>query len=178
MTLAVVLVVIAVLSLVFVIRIGVLRTLQTSKDAALATQIEPLDVEAFRVLADPHEDAYLRRQLTASEFRRVRRARLQAMAAYVRTAGRNAAALVLIGQRSLVSGDAASAEAALQLVNQALLLRRNAAIVLVRIYLDLAWPHSLVPADRLLDGYRELGSAAMLLGRLQNPTAPVRISVH
>jgi len=178
MTLAVLLVVIAVLSLVFVVRFAVLRTLQTSRDAALATQIEPLDVKAFRVLTDPGEDAYLRRHLPASEFRKVRRVRLQAMAAYVRVAGRNAAALALVGQRVLASGDAASAEAALQLVNQALLLRRNAAVVLVRIYLDLAWPHSLLAVNGLLDGYRELGSAAMLLGRLQNPAAPVRISIQ
>lgn len=176
MTLAVILVIAAVLSLVVIFRLAVSRSLQVSADASLASQIEPLDVEAFRVLADPDEDAYLRRRLPASEFREVRRARLRAMAAYVQTAGRNAAALVLIGQQAQASADPRTSEAALQLVNQALLLRRNAAFALVRIYLVLAWPYSPLAAAPVLDGYRQLSGAAMLLGRLQNPAAPVRIS--
>jgi len=177
MTLAVVLVIAAVLSLVVIVRVAVLRGFEVSESASLASQIEPLDVEAFRTLADPGEDAYLRLRLPAAEFLKLRRARLYAMAAYVLTSGRNAAALVLIGQRALASSDPHTAEAALQLVNQALLLRRNSAFVLIKIYLALAWPHSPLAAAPVLDGYRQLSGAAMLLGRLQNPAAPVRISV-
>ena len=178
MTLAVVLVVAAVLSLVVILRAGVLRTLQISKDASTSPRIVPLDVEAFRNLADPGEDAYLRRHLPAWEFRRVRRARLRAMAAYVQIAGRNAAALVLLAQKALNSADPQTAEAALQLLNQALLLRRNAAFVLFRLYLALAWPHSSLAAAPILEDYRQLSGAAMLLGRLQNPGVPVRISAQ
>ena len=178
MTLAVVLVIAAFLSLVVVLRTGVLRTLQLSKGGGRASQIEPLDVEAFRNLADPAEDAYLHLRLGASEFRKVRRARLHAMAAYVQTAGRNAAVLVVIGQAALASGDARTAEAALNLINQALLLRRNAAFVLIRIYAELAWPRSLNAADPFLDAYQQLSGAAMLLGRLQNPAVPVRIAAQ
>ena len=177
MTLAIVLVIAAALSLVVILWAAVSRSLQVSKHAGLASQIQPLDVEAFRNLADPAEDDYLRRRLPASEFRRVRRARLRALAAYVQMAGRNAAVLVLIGQDALASSDAPTAEAAAQLVNQALLLRHHAALALVRIYGAMAWPNSNLPAAPLLDGYRQLSVAAMLLGRLQNPAAPVRISV-
>lgn len=176
MTLAVVLIIAAVLSLVAILRIALLPGLQVSTGASLAAKIEPLDVEAFRLLADPDEDDYLRRRLPASDLRRVRRARLRARAAYVQTAGRNAAVLVVIGQRALASTDPRTAEAALQLVNQALLLRRNAAFVLIRIYLVMAWPASSLPTAPVLEGYRQLSGAAMLLGRLQNPAAPVRIS--
>jgi len=63
-------------------------------------------------------------------------------------------------------------------VNSALLLRRNAAFALLRIYIALAWPNSGLAAVPILHGYERLNGAAMLLGRLQNPAAPVRISAQ
>jgi len=177
MTLALILIIAAVLSLVAILGIAITRSLQISSDASLATQIQPVDVEAFRNLADPAEDAYLRRRLPVAEFRKVRRARLRVLAAYVRTAGKNAAILVRMGQAALASSDAATAEAAQQLVNQALLLRRNAALALLRIYAAMAWPNSHLAAAPILDRYNQLSGAAMLLGRLQNPAVPVRIAV-
>jgi hypothetical protein len=177
MILAVVLVIAAALSLVAILGVALSRSLQVSARSDFQGQIQPLDVDAFRNLADPSEDAYLRRRLPAPDFRLVRRARLHALAAYVKMAGRNAAVLVRIGQSALASSDAPTVEAAVQLVNQSLLLRRNAAVALVRIYLAMAWTNSNLAAGPLLDGYQQLSGAAMLLGRLQNPTMPVRISV-
>jgi hypothetical protein len=185
MTLAILLVVAAALALVFILTITVSRGLQISAGAGLAAQIQPIDVEAFRNLVDPAEDDYLRLRLSSAEFRMVRRERLRAMAAYVQTAGRNAAVLVRIGQAALIAsaqtanaqpGDAQTAEAARRLVDNALLLRRNAAFALLRIYIALAWPNSGLAAAPVLHGYEQLNGAAMLLGRLQNPAAPVRIS--
>ena len=176
MTLAVSLVIFAALSLVVVVWLAISRSLQISARASLASQVEPLDVEGFRNLADTAEEAYLRRRLPASEFRIVRRARLLALAAYVRTAGRNAAVLVRAGQDALTSSDRATVEAATELVNQALLLRRHAAVALVKIYLAIAWPNADPAAAPFLDGYRRLSGAALLLGRLQKPIAPIRIS--
>src|SRR6202158_3106068 len=177
MNLAIILVVAAILSLVVIFRIAYSRTLQVATDSGLATQIQPIDVEAFRNLVDPAEDEYLRRRLSALEFRVVRRERLRAMAAYVQTSARNAAALVRIGQAALAAGDAPTAEAARQLVDNALLLRRNAAFALLKIYVALAWPNSGLAAASVLQRYEQLNGTAMLLGRLQNPAAPVRISV-
>ena len=98
------------------------------------------------------------------------------MAAYVQTAGRNAAVLILMGQGALTAGDAQTVEAARRLVDNALLLRRNAAFALIRIYVALAWPNSGLAAAPVLHGYVQLNGCAMLLGRLQNPAVPVRIS--
>ncbi len=106
----------------------------------------------------------------------MRRERLRAMAAYVQIAGRNAAILVRMGQAALAAADAQTAEAARQLVDNALLLRRNAAFALLRIYVALAWPNSGLAATPILHGYERLNGSAMLLGRLQNPGGPVRIS--
>lgn len=176
MTLAIIIVIAAALALVFILGVTVSRSLQVSGDASLAGQIQPIDVEAFRNLVDPAEDEYLRRRLPASEFRSVRRQRLRAMAAYIQATGRNAAVLVRIGQSALMASDAPTAEAARQLVNDALLLRRNAAFALLKIYVVLAWPSSGLSALPVLRGYEQLSGSAMLLGRLQNPAAPVRIS--
>jgi hypothetical protein len=176
MTLAIMLVIAAALALVFIISVTLSRSLQVSRVNGLAGKIQPIDVEAFRNLVDPAEDEYLRRRLSASEFRLVRRQRLRAMAAYVQVAGRNAAVLVRMGQAALSAGDAQTAEAARRLVDSALLLRRNAAFALLKIYVALAWPNSGLVAAPILHGYVQLNGSAMLLGRLQNPAVPVRIA--
>jgi hypothetical protein len=176
MTLAIILVLAAAVALVVILRVTLSGSLQLSGSASLTKQIQLIDVAAFRNLVDPAEDDYLRRRLPASEFRVVRRERLRATAVYVRAAGSNAGVLVTMGQNALSASDAHTAEAARQLVNDALLLRRNAAFAVLRIYVALAWPNSGLAAVPVLRGYERLNGAAMLLGRLQNPAAPVRIS--
>jgi hypothetical protein len=176
MTIAIILVVTAVLALLIILFAAVHRGLTVSASASLASQIQPIDVEAFRNLVDPAEDDYLRRRLSPGAFRVVRRERLRAAAPYIQTAGQNAEVLVRIAQSALTSSDPRTAEAARQLVDQALRLRRNTAFALLRIYVALAWPNYSLAAAPILDGYERLNGSAMLLGRLQNPVAPVRIS--
>ena len=174
MTLAIALIIVAALALVM-IYVTASRSLQPPASEG-GSHIQPIDIEAFRNLTDPAEDAYLRARLKSSEYRVVRRQRLLAMAAYVRIAGQNASVLIHIGQAALAAGNAHTADAALQLVNNAMLLRQNAMFALCRIYVALAWPNSGLAATPVLRGYERLNGAAMLLGRLQNPTVPVRIS--
>ena len=177
MTLAIVLVVAALIALTVILRGVVSSSVQISAGTTLAHQIQPIDVEAFRFLADPAEDDYLRQRLPASELRRVRRERLRAMAAYVQLAARNAEVLIRVAQGALNSSESSTAAAARELISDALQLRRNAAFALVRIYFALGWPNAGFAAAPVLDGYRQLHGSAMLLGRLQNPSTPVRISV-
>jgi hypothetical protein len=178
MSLAIVLVIAAAFALIAILSVAVSPRLQISRASRLTGQIQPLDVEAFRNLADPAEDDYLRRRLPASELRRVRRMRLRAMAAYVQVAARNAAVLIRVAESALNSGDPHAAAAAHELVSDAILLRRNAAFALFKIYVALACPTAGFAAAPILDGYRQLNGSAMLLGRLQNPAAPVRISAY
>ncbi len=175
MILAIILVVAAALALIFILSIAVSRSLQVS-NASQAVSIQPLDLEAFRNLTDAAQDEYLRRRLRPADFRRVRRERLRAMAAYVQVAGQNATVLVRMGQTALAANEPQTSEAARQLVDQALLLRRNATFALLRIYLALAWPNSDSDARPILYRYEQLNGSAMLLGRLQNPAVPLRIS--
>lgn len=179
MTLAIILVLAAAVALAVIFRIAVTRGLQVSAASSSAPQIHPIDVEAFRNLIDPAEDEYLRRRLPPRQFRVVRRARLRAAAAYVQVAARNAAVLVYIGEVALASNNPSTLEPARQLVSEALRLRRNTALALAKIYFALAWPGYGLAAVRVADHYDRLRFSAMLLGRLQNPAVPVRISaVH
>jgi len=177
MTLALILIIAAAFALAIMLRLALSRSLQVSGGSGQTTQLRPMDVDAFRNLTDPAEDEYLRHRLPAAQFRRVRRARLRAMAAYVQIASGNAVVLLHVGQAVLASGDPRTLEAARQLVNEALLLRRNAALALARIYLALAWPGYALATGRVADHYDRLSRSAMLLGRLQNPALPVRLTV-
>jgi hypothetical protein len=176
MTLAIILVTAALISLGVVLRLAVSRGLQISRGPNTDQRIQPIDVEAFRNLINPAEDEYLRRHLQPSQFRVVRRERLLAMAAYVGIAGRNAGVLIQVGEAAIAGGDPRTLEAAQKLVSEALLLRRNTAIAMAKIYFALAWPYSDFAAVRVADRYEQLSSFAMLLGRLQNPAVPVRLS--
>lgn len=176
MTLAIFIVTAAAIALAIILQIAVSRSLQTSRTAGLAARIQPIDVEAFRNLVNPAEDDYLRLRLPRPQFRHVRRQRLLAMAAYVKAAGRNADVLMRIGHAALASPDARAVQAAQQLVTEAVLLRRNATLSLAKIYVAMAWPNSGLVASRVADGYEHLNGSAMLLGRLQNPGVPVRLS--
>ena len=178
MTLALALIIAAVSALILILGVSVSTHLQLSPGSAVARRIEPIDIEAFRNLINPAENDYLRSQLRASEFRRVQRERLRAAAAYIRVAGRNAAVLTAVGQAALHTTDPRTADAARQLVDNALLLRRNATMALLRIYVALAWPRSALGVAPIVHGYEQLSSRAMLLGRLQNPAVPVRLSAN
>jgi len=178
MNLAIVLVIAAATALGIILHLAVKQRRQAKGNSTLAATIRPIDVEAFRNLINPAEDDYLRRRLPPAPFRVVRRERLRAMAAYVHVVGKNAAVLVRVGEAALASGDPRVAGAAHQLVNDALLLRRNTTVALARIYLALAWPNSGFAAVRVVDRYEQLSSAAMLLGRLQNPAVPVRLAAR
>jgi hypothetical protein len=171
MNLAFLLVVTALISLVVVILVA-----RSQLQFSHATEIQPVDVDAFRNLADPRESQYLRSRLPRVEFRRIQRMRLRALAAYVRAVGQNAGMLIGAGQLALNSGQGETVEAARKLVDEALLLRRNAGLALARVYLGLLWPNTRFAAAPLLEGYERLSGSAMLLSRLQNPTATVRIS--
>lgn len=175
MNLAIVLVAAAAAALGIILCLAVTQNLQIKKISSLNPSIRPIDVEAFRNLANPAEDEYLRLRLPPAEFRMVRRERLRAMAAYIQLAAANAAVLVRIGEAALASGDMRIAGAAQQLVNDALLLRRNTTVALIWIYAALAWPNSRFGAVRVADRYEQVSGSAMLLGRLQNPAVAVRL---
>lgn len=176
MTLIISLVITGALALLLILRIALMRITEGRAGGDLSAEIQPVDLEAFRNLIDPVEADYLRQRLTGSEFRRVQRQRVLAVAAYLKVAARNAGILARLGQNALVSTDPSTVDAARQLVENALLLRRNSAMILIRVYAEFVWPRSGSAATPIVPAYERLSGAAMLLGRLQNPALPIRIS--
>jgi hypothetical protein len=179
MNLAIFLVIAAVIAFATILGVAATRSFQISRErAGLSGTIRPIDVEAFRNLINPAEDEYLRRRLPPGAFRKVRRQRLLAMASYIHVVVGNADVLKRAGEAALAGNDPRVSGAAVVLMNEAILIRRNATVALARIYLALAWPNSGLAAVRVVDRYEQLSGAAMLLGRLQNPAVPVRLSAQ
>jgi hypothetical protein len=178
MNLAIILVIAAAVALGVILRLAITQSLQAKRNAKETPNIRPIDLQAFQNLIDPAEDEYLRRRLPTAEFRAVRRVRLRAISSYIHTAGHNATVLVQLGESALATGNPRFADAARRLVDDALVLRRNTAIASVRIYIALAWPDSRFAAEKVVERYEQLSGSAMLLGRLQNPAAAVRLSAH
>jgi hypothetical protein len=171
MNLALLVVLVAIISFIAIVLVA-----RSRLQFADATKIQAIDVDAFRNLADPRESEYLRTRLPAAEFRHIQRLRLRALAAYLRAVGRNAVLLIHVGQLALNSENTETAEAARKLVDEALLLRRNAGLAMLRIYLRLLWPNTRLATNPILESYERLSGSAMLLSRLQNPAATLRIS--
>ncbi len=180
MTLAIVLVVFATVAfaVIGILCAGFLKCLPIFDDAKMAERIQPLDLEAFRNLIDPAEREYLRRRLRPAEFREVQRERLRAMAEYVQVAARNASILVTLAQSAIASNHPETAEAARQLTDNAARLRWNAFYALARLQMAAVWPECDMAAAPILRRYVQLNGTAMLLGRLQNPGSPFRISAR
>ena len=167
----------ALLALSGVIALGIRRHQQISRAGNLVQQLVPLDVEAFRNLTDPAEEEYLRAHLQGRAYRKVRRARLRAIAAYVHLASRNAALLAQIGQAATSHPDPQRAEAARSMSDDAFRLRRNATVALARIYAAMVWPGLGSPLTPFQDQYLRVVGSAMLFGRLQDPAQASRFAV-
>lgn len=178
MSIAFLLVVAAVLSFVVVIGFSVSRGLRLSRRGPVSGRIQPIDVEAFRNLIDPGQTEYLRERLSPAEFRVVQRARLRAMAAYIRGAADNASVLIRVGQAAVLAADPRTLAAAQELVNQALLVRRNALVALLRIHIALTVPGAAMSPSQVFAGYQRMSHSAMLLGRLQNPASGSRMAAR
>src|SRR5262249_6865961 len=119
MSLAVILVLLAVLAVVILVRTARVRAVANRNLEDLTRQIRSGDVEAFRNLVDPAEEEYLRSHLSGREFRRVQRQRLWAAAEYVHSASRNAALLAAVGEAARSSPETLVAEAGSRLVESA-----------------------------------------------------------
>ena len=64
----------------------------------LAAQTKPVDIEAFRNLVDPKEDAFLRANLCPRDFRAVQRDRARSAMEYLHNSTRNATYLLRMGE--------------------------------------------------------------------------------
>jgi hypothetical protein len=168
-----------ILVLIAFVALGFLITL--AKDRASASKVlenptqhmRAVDLEAFRNLVDPDEEAFLRTNLPSSEFRRIQRERLRAAVEYVSCAAQNAVVLLRLADAGRRSSDPATAEAAEKLVQNALRLRLYALQAIPRLYLGMILPGARISPVGIAERYEQMTRLVVLLGCLQYPTRGV-----
>jgi hypothetical protein len=173
MTITLILVALAFLTLGVLVRLTKGRALKVEVLENPTEHIRSVDVEAFRNLVDPNEEEFLRTNLPPAEFRRIQRERLRAAVEYVSCAAQNAAILLRLADAGRRSSDPATAEAAQKLVDNALRLRLYALHAIPRLYLGMILPGSRISPARIAESYEQMTRLVVLLGCLQYPTQGV-----
>jgi len=173
MIITLLLVVVAFLALGFLIRLAKGHAASPEVLENPTQHIRAVDVDAFRNLVDPDEEEFLRSNLPPAEFRRVQRERLRAAVEYVSCAANNAAILLQLADAGRRSSDAATAEAAEKLVDNAIRLRLYASLAIPRLYLGMILPGTYISPVRVAERYEQITRLVVLLGCLQYPTRGV-----
>ena len=104
------------------------------------TAIQSLDIEAFRNLVDPEEEAFLRASLPPQEFRRIKRERAQAALAYVKALSQASLQFARFGDAAQRSPDPAISASGRQIANSAIYLRLRALDASVHLILSAIFP--------------------------------------
>jgi hypothetical protein len=99
-----------------------------------------LDIEAFRNLVDPDEEAFLRSSLPADQFRAIKRERAWAALAYVRTLSGIALEFSRFGHAARRSPDPHAAELGRQIAAGAIRLRLGALEATGRLFVVATFP--------------------------------------
>lgn len=122
-------------------------------DHALTT-IQSLDIEAFRNLVDPEEEAFLRARLPVQEFRRIKRERALAALAYVKALSHASLQVARFGDMAQRSPDPAIAASGRQIANSATYLRLRTLDARVQLTLSATFPaFAPYPLRSLLEQY-------------------------
>jgi hypothetical protein len=150
----VVFVVIAFLLLVVFATLAARRTGNLADVDQAAAAIQSLDIEAFRNLVDPEEEAFLRARLPPEEFRRIKRERTRVALAYVKALSHASLQFARFGDAARRSSDPAIAASGKQIANSATYLRLRALDASVHLTLWAAFPRiSPRPLRSLLEQY-------------------------
>ena len=170
MTITVLLILFAGLALLLFVTKSFRAATFTVDEDELNRRIRPVDLESFQNLTDPAEEAFLRDNLPAREFRGIQRQRLWAALEYVGGVSHNAGVLLQIGQAARRSSDKRIAEAGRSLVDEALRLRLFSTLAMGKLSLQLVFPATAWQTAGLADRYQQLREEAVQLGRLQYPS--------
>jgi hypothetical protein len=108
-------------------------------DQAL-TAIRALDIEAFRNLVDPEEEAFLRARLPIPEFKKIKRERTRAALAYVRALASVSLQFARFGDAARRSPDPVIAASGKQIADSAVYLRLLALDAGAKLTLSAAFP--------------------------------------
>lgn len=168
MTITITLVILSALVLLLLLRLAKGQALALRNGENPAEHIRFVDVEAFRNLIDPQEEAYLRSRLHPADFRKIQRKRLSAAVEYISCAAHNAAVLLRVAEAARLSSDPKIAEMAEELVENAIRLRLYAFQAIPRLYVAMIVPLGQQSSVRVVDRYERMTRQIVMLG-LQYP---------
>jgi hypothetical protein len=117
------------------------------------TGLPVVDLEAFRNLTDPEEEAFLRRHLSPKEFRRVQRIRLRAAILYVSALSKSVGALVEVGQKARLHPTPSVAASGQEILQHALRLKVGCLATQWKLNVAIICPTLLSPSGTLADRY-------------------------
>ncbi len=127
--------------------------LSRRNDLAPAVELTLVDLEAFENLTDPEEEAYLRLNLSAAEFRSVQRLRIRVAKMYVAAMSKNASSLASVGQSARYHSSPEIAASGQNLVQQAIRLKVWCVLSATRLNAALAFPTVLSPSSAIANRY-------------------------
>jgi hypothetical protein len=160
------LVAVAFIALVIVVCVAIRnRTRRVDLEGSVQA-FRSLDIEAFRNLVDPAEEAFLRHHLPPGKFREIKRRRAWAALLYAWEAGRAAAALAKVGQAAQRSLDPEVAASGAQVTENAFRLRLQTVRVSLRLLTEVLLPGlSSRSLPSLADPYQQAAETLFRLGR-------------
>jgi len=131
---------IAVVFLFVFVLLAVRRTRGLPDFDATMNAIRSLDIEAFRNLVDPNEEAFLRTSLPPQKFRTIHRERSRAALAYVKELSQASLQFARIGDAAQRNPDPVVAAWGKQVANSAIFLRLRALSTSVQLTLSDTFP--------------------------------------
>ena len=144
------------------------RTSRTGLDGTIS-MIRSIDIEAFRNLLDPAEEAFLRSRLSRREFREIKRERARVALAYVRSAGRAAVLFARAAQTAQQSPDPRIAESGTRIAHSAFRLRLYTLQAGLRLVTETVIPSvSSGALSSLIDQYERTADTLLQLRQLGN----------
>ena len=169
MTIGYIVIAFAVSAIVLFVWKAIGRVRAGTSDGDLSQQVKIVDLEAFRNLTDPAEERFLRERLKPADFKMIQRERLRTAIEYVGGVSHNAGVLLNLGQSARESTDPLVAEAARNLVDEALRLRLYSTLTISKLWIRYLFPDTEFQPSGIVDRYQHVTEGAVRLGRLQYP---------
>jgi hypothetical protein len=157
----------AVVFVLFLVRYSPWRS-ATVQPEELHSVLEPVYVPALMNLIDERNLEFLRRSLTASDFRKAQRERARALRVYVRRIAHNTRVLIATAESAQRALDPAVADSARVLLAASLSTRTRAVRALAFLYVAEVFPNRL---PDLADAIRTYESATARMNSLQSLTS-------
>lgn len=129
--------------------------------------IQPVDLDAFRVLSARDDEFFLREKLPNSSFRRLKRQRISVTFGYISRIAGNASVVMRLGQEAQFSPDREVARTAAQVLELAGQIRLQCLLAFAKLSVEFAVPSLQLTPAVLVPAYQSLRENVMRLSALE-----------